>query len=68
MTLREWRKSKGWSQTELASQLGCALNTVSRTERGETMPTPLLGLRIVELTKGQVSLDEIYQTTGVVNG
>lgn len=34
------RESRGWTQTELAEELGVALSTVSRWEREESAPRP----------------------------
>src|SRR5579864_4706217 len=38
--LRRARMLKGWSQAELAEQVGTSFEMVSRWERGATMPSP----------------------------
>ena len=40
MTLRDRRKARGYSQERLASALGVDRTTVSRWDRGETVPQP----------------------------
>lgn len=35
------RKVKGWTQEQLARNLGVSLNTVQRWEMGKTKPSPL---------------------------
>lgn len=47
--IKSFRKSREWSQAELASQLGVDQATVSRAERGAPLPRPveLLLLRLV---------------------
>ncbi|NIA21116.1 MAG: helix-turn-helix domain-containing protein [Anaerolineaceae bacterium] len=50
--LRVWRKTRGLTQVGLVRQVGVASNTVSRWERGDPAPPPLLdaplrGLRMV---------------------
>ncbi len=39
--LKHLRKSKGWSQEELARNLGVSLNTVQRWEMGKNKPSKL---------------------------
>ena len=39
--LKYFRKLKGWTQEELARNLGVTLNTVQRWEMGKTKPSPL---------------------------
>jgi len=39
--IKTFRESRGWSQSELAQQLGVNQATVSRMENGETMPRPV---------------------------
>jgi len=38
--LRRARSLKGWSQAELAEQVGTSFEMVSRWERGITVPSP----------------------------
>jgi transcriptional regulator with XRE-family HTH domain len=52
------RERKGWTQIELARQLGVAQSTVSRIEQGSALPRPALAVRLARLL--EVSLSEIY--------
>lgn len=42
------RRSKGWRQKELASQIGCSLQQVSKLERGCWMPRVSVLVRVAE--------------------
>lgn len=55
--LRKLRKEKGWTQMELADQLGVSNRSVSRWENGTTLPDLSLLLVLSELYA--ISLDEI---------
>ena len=39
--IKYFRKVKGWTQEQLARNLGVSLNTVQRWEMGKTEPSPL---------------------------
>ena len=39
MKLSEWRKAKGWTQAELASQIGISTSRVGHWERGGSVPS-----------------------------
>lgn len=47
--IKSFREARGWSQSELAKQLGCDQATVSRMERGASVARPieLLLVRLV---------------------
>lgn len=47
--IKSFREARGWSQSELAKQLGCDQATVSRMERGASVARPieLLLMRLV---------------------
>jgi transcriptional regulator with XRE-family HTH domain len=47
--IKKLRKSKGWSQEQLARSLGVALNTVQRWEMGKTKPSPLAREKLDEV-------------------
>lgn len=42
------RRGKGWKQKELASQVGCSLQQVSKLERGAWMPRMSVIVRLAE--------------------
>ena len=47
--IKTYRNSKGWSQEQLARQVGVSLNTVQRWESGKSMPSPLAMVRLKEI-------------------
>ena len=49
--IRECRHLKGWTQEELARNIGVSLNTVQRWESGKTHPSPLAMEKLQELLK-----------------
>jgi transcriptional regulator with XRE-family HTH domain len=46
--IERYRKAKGWTQTELAEQVGVSLNTVQNWERG-TEPRPKHRAKLAEV-------------------
>lgn len=62
MKLAEWRKSKGWTQAELAEQIGCTQPYVSQIERAvdPIVPGPALMIEIYQLSGGQVQPNDFY--------
>ena len=48
-SLRRARALKGWSQAELAEQVGTSFEMVSRWERGITIPSPRYRIRLCEV-------------------
>jgi tetratricopeptide (TPR) repeat protein/DNA-binding XRE family transcriptional regulator len=47
--LRDARLSRGWSQQELADQVGTTFVNISRWENGETFPSPYFRQRLCEV-------------------
>jgi DNA-binding transcriptional regulator YiaG len=47
--IKDFRQRLGWSQQKLASELGVALQSVSRWERGVAKPSPLALSHILTL-------------------
>jgi transcriptional regulator with XRE-family HTH domain len=66
MTLDEFRKQKNWSYSHLARQLGAAHATVVRrwclkqSHKDHVKPNPRFMSRIVVLTQGQVTPNDVY--------
>ncbi len=58
--LKNLRKKRGWSQEELARNLGVSLNTVQRWEMGKNKPSRLAFDKIMALTR---ELTETHQLT-----
>ena len=50
MTLREMRKAAGLSQTALAREMGCSLNTIQRYESGVSVAPEYLS-KAVEVAR-----------------
>lgn len=57
--LKELRKSRGWSQGQLAKKIGADLQRISKYERGVQWPTMELMLRIA--TVFEVSVDYLIR-------
>ena len=51
LRLIQRRKALGYTQEDLAAQLGCERTTIIRWERAETEPQPWLRPRIAQLLK-----------------
>ena len=56
-TLRELRQARGWTQLDLALQLGASVNAVSKWERGQAKPIWVYRRRLAEVV--EVSVGEI---------
>lgn len=48
MSLKIWRKSKGWNQTKLAGELGFTQPTISKIERDEAHMSERAALTILD--------------------
>jgi len=59
LSLKEWRKTKGLTQQEVANEIGVHVQYVSAIERGARRPGMEVATRIRELTSGQVPLDAL---------
>tara|TARA_X000001382_G_scaffold109039_2_gene85131 strand:- start:1594 stop:1806 length:213 start_codon:yes stop_codon:yes gene_type:complete len=66
MTLDEFRKSNGWSYSELARQLGASHATVARrwcltkNHKDKTIPSSTFMNRIVDKSMGKVQPNSFY--------
>jgi len=60
MQLATWRKSRGFTLAALAELVGVGASTMSRIERGLLRPRGEVGVKIHEVTNGEVTLNEIY--------
>lgn len=58
MILKEWLIRKGMTQRKLASKLGVSSNFLCMIINGKTRMSAAVALKIHEITKGQVSLEE----------
>lgn len=56
MELKAWRKSNGYSQNQLAGDLGVAIMTISRWERGVREIPPFLRLALETLQVKSMSI------------
>jgi len=57
--LRYCRSRKGWTQEQLARNIGVSLNTVQRWEASRTHPSPLAIARLEELLKDVLEQDQL---------
>lgn len=63
MTLLEWRKQQKMTQEGLAKLLKTDRALVCKWERGEHSPTAKTIMKIMEVTKGAVTLADIVRTS-----
>lgn len=64
--LRILRAERGWSQADLASQLGVSRQTVNALETGRYDPSLPLAFRIARLFAGPI--ESIFEDDGSVGG
>ena len=57
--IRQWRDVKGWTQEQLARNLGVSLNTVQRWESGKTRPSPLAIEKLQEILEDVLEGDQL---------
>lgn len=57
--LKHCRKIKGWTQEQLARNLGVSWNTVQRWESGKTLPSPLAMEKLQELLKDVLEREQL---------
>ncbi len=61
-SLKQERRSRGWSQADVAEKIGCDPKTVSRWERGLVLPSLYLSQKLSELF--QKSAEELKLSGG----
>jgi len=57
--IRQCRDLKGWTQEQLARNVGVSLNTVQRWESGRTQPSPLAMEKLQEILEGVLNGDQL---------
>jgi putative transcriptional regulator len=57
--IRQCRDVKGWTQEQLARNIGVSLNTVQRWESGKTRPSPLAMEKLQELLADVLEGDQL---------
>jgi transcriptional regulator with XRE-family HTH domain len=57
--IRQCRKLKGWTQEQLARNIGVSLNTVQRWESGKTRPSPLAIEKLQRLLEDVLEGDQL---------
>jgi DNA-binding transcriptional regulator YdaS (Cro superfamily) len=62
MTISDWMKSTNRSAFQLAAILGLSEMAVRRYAQGSRMPEPEIAQRIVEVTEGAVSIQDLHDT------
>lgn len=68
MKLDEWMKLNNVSQPEMAEMLETTIPTISRVRRGINTPSLDLAIKIVELTKNEVTLQDLVKSWGTGRG
>ena len=62
--IRQCRNLKGWTQEQLARNLGVSLNTVQRWESGKTRPSPLAIEKLQEILEDVLEGDQLRMFLG----
>jgi transcriptional regulator with XRE-family HTH domain len=57
--IRQCRDLKGWTQEQLARNVGVSLNTVQRWESGRTQPSPLAMEKLQKVLEGVLDGDQL---------
>ena len=60
MDFELWRLEQGLTNNRVAEMLGVDKSTVSRIRRGVSAPMPDTAKAIVALTKGKVTMQDLY--------
>lgn len=63
MTLREWRQKQGLTQVALAEKLNTDRAMVAKWELGTHAPTMQSAIKILEITSGEVTLEDLVRTS-----
>ena len=58
---RNWRKKKELSQVEVARKLGVTQQAIANWEIGIRHPDKRLWRRIVEITEGEITIDDLLE-------
>ena len=61
MELLEYLKARKITMSEFGSKIGRAQSIVSRIANRKHRPDPTTAVKIVVVTKGEISLDDLYQ-------
>lgn len=62
MRLADWREKADLKQNHIAEQIGVTVSQYSKIERGETFVSPKTAEKIRELTKDEVTLNDLHDT------
>lgn len=57
--IRQCRVRKGWTQEQMARNIGVSLNTVQRWESGKTLPSPLAMEKLQRLLEDVLEGDQL---------
>ena len=68
MLLTDWITGRETSEADLARALSCTVSTVNRIRRGVTMPEATLIGRIVEVTGGLVTANDLFTAYQAAHG
>ena len=59
LKIRQCRNLKGWTQEQLARNVGVSLNTVQRWESGKTHPSPLATEKLLRVLADVINGDQL---------
>ena len=62
MELLEYLKTKKITMSDFGAKIGRAQSIVSRIAARKHRPDPSTAVRIVQVTRGEISLDDLYET------
>lgn len=65
MTLKEWRETEGLTQEEAGARIRVTRAHWCRLESGERLPGFRKLLKLVRLSKGRITVEDIARTAGV---
>lgn len=63
MTLKEWRRGIGITQRKAADLFGIDQAALCRWEKGDTAPSLPFAMKILDVTKGAVTLADLVRTS-----
>jgi hypothetical protein len=59
MRLREWMDREHYTAKSLGIELGAPMRSVEKWTRGERFPRPTMAIKIIEVSNGEVSGNDL---------
>jgi len=60
MTLKEWKLKRGFRTLDIAVLLGITDSGVARIVAGNRYPSPTLARKIIAVSKGEITWEDLY--------